>query len=339
MGASAKTWFTVNTRSNGSGDIVIFGDIGGFGITAQDFNNSLSAFGKGDDLNIRISSDGGDVFVGFAIYNMLKRHPANKIITIEGLAASMASVIVMAGDEVVMPANAMLMIHNPWGAVVGESDQVISFGEALQKMREGIARAYTDRTGIKRGDVIKMMDRETWLDAKEATAKGFADRIEKPVKMAANFDISRFSRFNHVPAKFGRLLKENAKMTTKNRKPDAPDDEFEGEPVAKSTAEIRAELLSNQKEIRSLCKIAGKLDLAEGFISDDKSMGDVIAALDKLAEDEAKEKAKETKGKGKASDETNPRHNPNATEAQQASLDPVAIYNKWNSAGKRVAAG
>jgi hypothetical protein len=232
----------------------------------------------------------------------------------------------MAGDEIEMPANAMMMIHNPWGGVVGEADQIQSFGEALSKMRMGIANAYVKRTGLKRSEILAMMDKETWLDAKEAVAKGFADRIEKPIQMAANYDISRF---NNVPAKFGRLLKEST-MTTRNSKAAAAavnDDEFEGERPEKTESDIRAELLAHQKEIRSLCSIAGKPELADGFINDDKSVADVIAALAELREKDAKDKAKT----GAAADKStvSARHNP-TTETSTASIDPAAIYDRWN---------
>jgi ATP-dependent Clp protease protease subunit len=143
-------------------------------------------------LRISIASNGGDVATGFAIYNILERHSARKIVTIEGLAASMASVIAMAGDEVIMPSNSLLMIHNPWGNVTGGGDQIISFGEALIKMRDSIADTYAKRSGIKRAEILAMMDRETWLDAEEAVSLGFADRVEGPRQMAALIDTNRF---------------------------------------------------------------------------------------------------------------------------------------------------
>jgi ClpP class serine protease len=125
---------------------------------------------------------------------MLNRHSARKIVTVEGLAASMASVIAMAGDEVVMPSNAMMMIHNPLGSITGGSDEIESFASALKIMRDNIAQAYKDRTGLGLDEIQKMMTRETWLSAEEAVAKGFADRIEAPRKIAAsNLGLSRFT--------------------------------------------------------------------------------------------------------------------------------------------------
>ena len=327
---ASKSWFHAKARGNGAADIAIFSDIGGFGVTAQDFHDQLLALGDVDELNISISSDGGDVFVGFAIFNMLRRHSANKIVTVEGLAASMASVIVMAGDEVVMPSNAMIMIHNPWGGIVGESDHIISFGEALDKMRKGILKAYRDRTGIPPSQLQAMMDKETWLDAKEAVSMGFADRIEKPIAMAASVNVDRF---RNVPALFGHNSKGNAMSKNTNEKPEGEKPEGEKpETVVKSESVIRSELLARQKEIRSLCKLAGMPELADGFVDEDKSTTEVIAALD--AEREKRAKAKPGT---KRPEEVSARHNPNAPESQ-SKVDPVAIYDHWNSAGKNRAA-
>lgn len=104
----------------------------------------------------------------------------------------MASVIAMAGDEIIMPSNSMMMIHNPWGMVGGDSETLISFGEALAKMRDQIAAVYVDRTSQPLDDVLAMMDRETWLTAQEAVDMGFADRVEESRKMAALVNTSRF---------------------------------------------------------------------------------------------------------------------------------------------------
>jgi ATP-dependent Clp endopeptidase proteolytic subunit ClpP len=152
----------------GTAEIGIFSDIGAAGLTAGDFDTALKALGSVRLLNVRINSDGGDVAAGFAIYNMLARHQAKKIVTIEGLAASMASVVAMAGDEIVMPSNAMMMIHNPFGGVVGNADAVQSFGEALESMQGSIVATYVRRTKLDAAKVQEVMDRDTWLSADEA---------------------------------------------------------------------------------------------------------------------------------------------------------------------------
>jgi hypothetical protein len=111
----------------------------------------------------------------------------------------MASVIAMAGDVIIMPQNAMMMIHNPWGSVAGGADQIESFGEALKRMQANIVSAYTRRTGLSAEFVQALMDKETWLTADEAVDLGFADKIEGSLDMAASVRDVDLSRFKHVP--------------------------------------------------------------------------------------------------------------------------------------------
>lgn len=188
----AKPWFTARASASDTGAIAIYSDIGAGSLSASDFQFSLSALGEVRELHINVCSNGGDIPSGFAIYNMLSRHAAKKVVTIDGIAASMASVIAMAGDEIIIPSNSMLMIHNPWGMVGGDSEALISFGESLAKMREQIANVYVKRTGQSIKDILSMMDRETWLTAQEAVDMGFADRVEEPRRMAALINTSRF---------------------------------------------------------------------------------------------------------------------------------------------------
>jgi len=191
-------WFALNANT---AEISILNDIGMFGVTAEDFHRELRTLGKAKKLRISISSHGGDVAAGFAIFNMLASHPAHKVVTVNGLAASMASVIAMAGDEIVMPKNSTLMIHNPWGSITGESDQIASFAEGLKIMQDNIVAAYQDRTGLPENELRAMMDKETWLSADSAVEMGFADTIVEPVKMAAS--AYNLRRFSNVPTDFG----------------------------------------------------------------------------------------------------------------------------------------
>jgi len=202
-------WFTMQARSGGTADIAILSDIGDFsdgGLTAAGFRDQLLALGNPSRLNITITSNGGDVSTGFAIHAMLARHAARKIVRVEGLAASMASVIAMVGDEITIDENAMIMVHHPYGVAVGESDTVIAFGEALEKMSASIVKTYAQRTGLDESKVRGMMDRETWMDADEAVKLGFADRITASRKMAAQFAPGAFKKFAHVPARAAAML-------------------------------------------------------------------------------------------------------------------------------------
>lgn len=313
--AKDKHWFSMNANADGTADIAILSDIGMFGVTASDFRNQLIALGKPSEIRISISSDGGDVADGFAIYNMLNRHPANKIVTIDGLAASMASVVAMAGDEVIMPSNAMLMIHNPWGLAVGEADQLASFADALAIMQTNIAQTYKDRTGLPLAEIRSLMNKETWFSAKDAVAKGFADRVEK----AAPVDAKAFNlaRFNHVPALFGHTSKESLTMTTQNKEAETV------EVVAKTPEQIVAEDRAYQAEVRAVCKLAGKPEAADAYIAANKKVADVIAEL---------EEQREAAAKKKGITEVTARNNPRDSERPVATIDTAKIYQRWNSA-------
>lgn len=183
----SKEFFTAQAR----GPVVEIGIYDAINEAAS-FRNALGEFGDVAEIRVGINSPGGDISAGTAIYNMLRAHKARVVTQVDGLAASMASVIFMSGDERLMPSNSMLMIHNPWGAVTGSPEQIVSFGEALDKMRENIVSAYVEGTGLPRGQVQEMMDRESWLSAEESKKLGFATRTITPIRSAASFDLSHF---------------------------------------------------------------------------------------------------------------------------------------------------
>lgn len=125
-------WFEIRAAADGA-EVAIYDAIGAFGLSAKAFTDELKRFAAAKTLQVRINSPGGDVFEGLAIHNALARHPARKVVTIDGIAASIASVVAMAGDEIVMPENAMLMLHNPSGAVIGGAREMRQMADALDK--------------------------------------------------------------------------------------------------------------------------------------------------------------------------------------------------------------
>lgn len=153
---------------------------------------------KGKPIELRINSPGGDVFGGVAIYNALSRHDGAVNIEIEGVAASIASVIAMAGDQIRMGKGAFMMIHNPHAFAGGESSDLRATAELLDKVRSSMVGIYAGRTKLDAEKVIEMMDAETWLDADEAVELGFADSLNGQARMAARFDADRFK--NAPPA-------------------------------------------------------------------------------------------------------------------------------------------
>ena len=131
-----RRWYEFRAQAKGA-EIVIYDEIGAFGIPAKAFLDELKALGPVTELTVRINSPGGSVFDGIAIYNALKRHDAAITVWIDGIAASIASMMAMAGDEVVMPENAMLMLHDPSGLVMGTAGDMRAMAEALDKMKAG----------------------------------------------------------------------------------------------------------------------------------------------------------------------------------------------------------
>ena len=144
-------------------------------ITPRKFKDELNS-GDGD-IAVWLNSPGGDVFAASQIYTMLKEYKGKVTVKIDGLAASAASVIAMAGDEIVMSPVAMMMIHNPATVIFGEAADLASGIKMLSEVKESIINAYEQRTGLPRGKISNMMDAETWFSAQKAVELGFADKI------------------------------------------------------------------------------------------------------------------------------------------------------------------
>lgn len=152
------------------------GDDGwGGGITTSDIEEQLSNENK--PLNIYINSYGGEVFEGFAIYNMLKRYGGYKTVVVDGIAASIASVIAMCGDKIVMNEASMMMIHNASGVCMGNAEEMQKVVNALEQMNEVIRDVYIARTGLSSEKLEELMNNETFMSAKECVELGFADEV------------------------------------------------------------------------------------------------------------------------------------------------------------------
>jgi ATP-dependent Clp protease protease subunit len=144
-------------------------------ITPKQFKAELTA--SEGNISVWLNSPGGDVFAASQIYNMLKEYKGKVTVKIDGIAASAASVIAMAGNEILMSPVAMMMIHNPSTVIFGEAADLQSGIDMLSEVKEGIINAYEQKTGLPRSKISKMMDAETWFSAKKAVELGFADRV------------------------------------------------------------------------------------------------------------------------------------------------------------------
>lgn len=187
--------------------VYIYEDIGDSwlgGISAKDFAKALDALGKLNKINVRINSAGGSVFEGLTIYNLLRTNAARVEVDIDGLAASIASVIAMAGDEVRIADNAMMMIHKPWIVAAGTADDLREQATVLDKVEETLVDTYLTRTGPESRDkIMELVKAETWLTATEARDLGLADVVTEEIDMAAcAYDKQLLSKYRNVPEQF-----------------------------------------------------------------------------------------------------------------------------------------
>lgn len=157
--------------------IRIYDEIGFFGITAEAFADEIEDI-TADEIEVQINSMGGDVFDGIAIYNALRTHEARITTRVDGMAASIASVIVQAGDERIMLTGSQMMIHPAWGFAMGDASVMRKLAEILDKQTDIVAGIYTERAGD--GGFRELMDAETWFDADETVEAGLADQVVVP---------------------------------------------------------------------------------------------------------------------------------------------------------------
>jgi len=168
-------------------EVLLYEDIGGwFGITADSFIKEIKQLKDVSTINLRINSNGGNVFDGVTIYNYLKSHQARVEIDIDGLAASIASIIAMAGDEVRMAENAWMMIHDPWIVTGGTAEDLRKQADTMDGIRETLLDTYMVRSSVSREDMSAMMAEETWLNSTEAANVGLADTLTKEMAVAAH---------------------------------------------------------------------------------------------------------------------------------------------------------
>jgi len=194
----ARKSYTFKAKGPTDAELLIYSEIGdsfwGDGVTAKQFSADLKTVIDAKTLNVRINSPGGSVFEGTAIYNQLKRFPGNVVVDIDGLAASIASVIALAGNEVRMASNALYMIHDPSGIVMGSAEDMRKMADTLDLVRDTIVGVYHGKTQLSQDDLAALMTAETWMGAEEAKAKGFVDTITGEVSISNKFDLSKFKR-------------------------------------------------------------------------------------------------------------------------------------------------
>lgn len=205
-----KCWYSIKALAKGRAEILLYDEIGSWGITAQQFARDLKVLGDLSQIDLRIHSPGGDVFEGMAIYNLLRTHPANVDGYVDGLAASMASVVLMACNTIYIPENAMIMVHKPWGIQGGDADDMRRYAELLDKVESSLVMAYVAKTGKSEEDIKALLKSETWMTGREAIEAGFADHITEPLQAAAQLSSQRMQEFHNMPEALKTLMQPRA---------------------------------------------------------------------------------------------------------------------------------
>ena len=205
----------------------------------QDVADFLNELDGRTDINIHVNSGGGDVFAGIAIYNILKNNSANKTTYIEGLAASAASIIALAGDNVVIPSSAQFMIHNPWSVAQGNASDFRKMADLLDQIGVSLINVYMDnaKKGVTQEQIKQMMDDETWMTGEQAS-EYFNIQMDQTGTIAACANSDYFNKYKHLPKNI--ISKET-----------------------KETKEPKESEKANEKIVKTLCEINNRLDKLE----------------------------------------------------------------------------
>jgi ATP-dependent Clp protease protease subunit len=197
--------YRVVARSKDNAEIYLYGIIGGDwfgeGVTAKQFADDLKALGNVKTIDLRINSEGGSVFDGKAMYSLLNEHPAKITVHIDGLAASAASFVAMAGDSIEIAEGGFVMIHNAYMIAMGDAREMRRSADMLDTVNNTIIDVYQSRTKGDRKAIAKMMDDETWMTGAEAVKNGFADKMVENLKVAASVsNPDAIKAFRNIPA-------------------------------------------------------------------------------------------------------------------------------------------
>ncbi|POW59841.1 peptidase S14 [Candidatus Pantoea alvi] len=193
-------------RGEAEAEIYIYDEIGFQGVTAKQFISDLKALGEIKHITLHINSPGGCIFDGIAIFNALKSHPAGITVHVDGVAASMASVIAMAGNLVIMPANSFMMIHKPHAVARGGAAAMRDLAELLDKIEAVLIPAYTAKTGLAHEVIAGMLKEETWMDGTQCVSLGFADQLAPAVQAMARIDSKRIEEYEKMPENLRNML-------------------------------------------------------------------------------------------------------------------------------------
>lgn len=211
--ARSKSPLRIENKSATSAEIILYAGIGqdywgdGSMISAKNFSDEMKSLPKTvNDLTVRINSPGGDVFDGITIYNRLKQFDGTVNVIIDGLAASIASIIALAGDNITIGEGALYMVHLPWTFAFGNRMDLDNVVNRLMDVEDQMVGIYAKKSGLDRSEIKALLEAETWMDADQAIEKGFVDsKVEESVPIAASAIKSRW--FNKRPEHYNSETK------------------------------------------------------------------------------------------------------------------------------------
>lgn len=215
MNSQKKDWYKMQVNADVA-DIYIYDEISWLGVDAQQFVKDLNQI-TAATINLHLHSPGGNLFDGIAIYNALKQHKSSVDVYIEGLAASSASIIALAGDKIYMAKNAFYMIHNPFICCCGNSDELRKMADTLDKFTGTMIQTYVTASGQSEKQIKDWLDAETWMTADEAKANGFIHEIIEEIEAKASYDLSVY---DNVPQSLLESFAANSKQQEPETKPD-----------------------------------------------------------------------------------------------------------------------
>jgi len=188
----SRRWFSIRAAAGGA-EISVFDEIGLWGVTVSDFKKELDAVKDSPAITLYLNSCGGSVFDGWALYSLLLPLRDRLTVRVLGLAASIASIIALAGKAIIMAEGSYFMIHDPVAGTIGTSEELRKTAELLDKIRDQMAEVYAAKSRKSRREIRRLMAEETWLTADEAVEAGFADEVDRgAAAVAARGDLSRF---------------------------------------------------------------------------------------------------------------------------------------------------
>ncbi len=244
-----NSWFRMQAGHQSDADIYIYDEIGFWGVTAKQFISDLNALGDITHINLHINSPGGDVFEGIAIFNALKTHGASITVYVDGVAASMASVIAMVGNPVIMPENTFMMIHKPFGFTGGDAEDMRTYADLLDKVEAVLLPAYAQKTGKTTDEIAAMLADETWMSGAECLAHGFADQVTPAVKAMACIQSKRTEEFKKMPESIRNMITppRNSAPRVQDNEPAASRTPVQAAAPVVDENSIRAQVLAEQK--------------------------------------------------------------------------------------------